>query len=105
MLLSVKINISCLVLTAPTINDPAGRVTPPAVFVAVGVQSKGFSWSDHLMKRGSIEDDPIAFVPNAIVCLSVSDTIIWRETIGQSDAAALLANVAALVVRPALSSQ
>ena len=43
ILLSVNINISCRVLIAPTMNDPAVNVTPPAVFVEVGVQSNGFS--------------------------------------------------------------
>ena len=44
---SVQISISCLVFKAPIIIEPVLKVTPPALLMAVGVQSTADSLSLH----------------------------------------------------------
>ena len=63
---SVKIIISCLVLTAPTIVLPNDSLTPPAELVAVGVQSILDSEVENLTSNGSSSVEPIGLQPNAI---------------------------------------
>ena len=83
---SVHIRVSCRVFLPQMISEPVDRRWLPAVFVEVGVQSKGASWSDHRTKRRSCSADPNAFEPNAITCLSVPDTNSCRTFVGASEA-------------------
>ena len=102
---SVQISISCLVLKAPTIEEPCDSWTPPAWFVAVGVQSTALSLSENLTNKGSIVEEPIALAPKAITCLSTSDVIICKQAVGTSLAPVSDDKATALVVNPSDLSQ
>ena len=62
------------------ICDPAEQRSEPAVLVAVGNHSAGFSWSEKATSKGSIVPvlavaaSFIGSAPSAMTCLSTSDT-------------------------------
>jgi len=101
---SVKIIISCLVLTAPTMVLPNDSLTPPAELVAVGVQSILDSEVENLTSSGSSSVEPIGLQPNAITCLSISDIIICKTFVGGLLAPPIAVASTALVVTPDDSS-
>ena len=84
------------------------------MFVDVGKKSKGFSCDENLIKSGSwvpspwVADDvaPNPSQPNAIKCLSKSDTIICFAFVGTLVfVPALVDNSTALVDNPFVLSQ
>ena len=85
--------------------DPVLSVTPPALFIAVGVQSTADSESLHRICRGSIEEDPIGLVPKQITCLSISDIITCKAIVGALEAPATADKATPLAEVPELSSQ
>ena len=60
------VNREAEVLSAPIIKLPVDNCTPPAEFVAVGVQSTALSASEKRTNSGSIVEEPIGLHPNAI---------------------------------------
>ena len=98
--LFVNITISRLVSIAFTNCEPVPMRKSPAVLVAVGSQSSTFSWSENRISRGSCVELPTGFVPNAITCLSTSDTNICFAIIGVWLAPPIVPISRALVEKP-----
>ena len=86
-LVSVHIKISCLDFRPPTIKEPELNRTSPAELVARASNSNSNSASLKDTSMGSIIPvrTPLASSPsepNTTRCLSVSEVITWRATVG-----------------------
>ena len=83
-LTSVQISVSFLVLSTPIILEHEERVCDPALFVARGSHSAGFSDDDQRTNVLSIVVlEPIGLQPNAIRCRALSDVSAARDAVGQ----------------------
>ena len=88
--LLVKTSICCFVSTACTKVDPPPNLKSPAVFVAVGKKSTGFSCEEKRINNGSctpfpcVADEfaPNPSQPNTITCRSWSDTRTCLAIVG-----------------------
>ena len=103
---SVNTSICCLVSCAVMISEPEPSLNSPAVLVAVAAQSVKDSWLENLIDKGSCTPG-LASVsqPKAIMCLSLSDTIICFAIVGALMEPANVLNVTALVLVPLVASQ
>ena len=90
------------------IDEPEDSRNEPAVFVANGSNSSGFSWSLNATSMGSIVPvrEPLLMgsAPNTIKCLAVSDVITCKPLVGTKLAPLVVDKSTALVVTPLFST-
>ena len=107
-LVSVHTNTSCLDFRPPTIREPLDNLTSPALFVLNGSNSKAFSESLKAISIGSTAPvlalPLIGSAPNTIKCLSVSDVMTCKPTVGTRLAPDVPDRLTALVDRPSFST-
>ena len=122
--LFVNTNICCFVSTACTKVDPPPNLKSPAVFVAVGKKSTGFSCEEKRINNGSCIPSPrlvaVALAlssvgrcpspsqPKTITCRSWSDTRTCLAIVGtlvSAEKVLVALNSFALVLKPFVLSQ
>ena len=104
-MLSVKITISRFVSIAAIKVDPLPILRSPAELVGVGDQSVKDSELENRISKGSWTAVPIVFVPKAITCLELSETITCFATVGALLAPATSIKLIALADVPPVLSQ